>query len=171
MKSMIVSLVACVFACGAIGYLQWLFPRSRSLDTQPIQAITHGVKWRDGLLAFIAGACIAGFIFVINLSGYLSPHRRPLVPEISHGYSYFFTAKYGGVYGTYFEYLAVTYGVWATWGGLALMGAFVGVLKIRINEKSSTFPLLFFVGSAISMVFYYASWRAFLPIGTTISDN
>jgi hypothetical protein len=177
MLGMIFSLTACVFLCGIIGYLHWFFYRIRApnlwqwLESNP-QSDSAGLvrsdpsrsclRWHKRLFTFVAGACLACFFFVANLSGYLSPKTRPVFPEVALGQTYLFKSKYGGVYVTYFEYLAVTYGIWIAWGGLLLTGLLAMKLKINLNEGSPGYPLLFFAGSATSMVVCYAIWQACL---------
>jgi hypothetical protein len=121
MDSMILTLMAFVLAFGAIAYFQWLFRRSRSSDPQPGLALTPpnestgsaranpasggsrpDLRWYERLFAIVFGACIGGFLFVVLLCNYLSPPRRPVVPEVALGYTHFFKAKFGSVYGTYF---------------------------------------------------------------------
>jgi hypothetical protein len=177
MDSMILSITGFVFVFGAVAYFQWFFDRNRSTDQQPALAAPNdsiglaransdsgglrpGLRWYERLFAIVLGACIGGFLFVVLLSNYLSPPRRPVVPEVALGCTHFFTAKFGTVYGTYFEYLAITYGVWVTWGGGALIGACVAMLKIRINEQARAYPLFLGAGAAASMVLCYAIWRA-----------
>lgn len=164
MDSMIISIMAFVLAFGLIAYFQRLFRRSRSSDLQLRLALPSSesagsaranpdsdasrpdVRWYERLFAIVFGACMGGFLFVVLLSNYLSPPRRPVVPEVTLGYTHFFKAKFGSVYGTYFEYLAITYGVWVLWGGGVLIGACVAMLKIKINENSLTFTLFFWAG-------------------------
>jgi hypothetical protein len=128
MDSMILSIIGLVFVFGAVAYFQWFFYRNRSTDQRPEFAAPNdstgsaransdsggsrsGLRWYERLFAIALGACIGSFLFVLLLSNYLSPPRRPVVPEVALGYTHFFKAKFGSVYGTYFEYLAVTYGV------------------------------------------------------------
>ena len=178
MDSMIISIMAFVLAFGLIAYFQRLFRRSRSSDPQLRLALPSSesagsaranpdsdasrpdVRWYERLFAIVFGACMGGFLFVVLLSNYLSPPRRPVVLEVTLGYTHFFKAKFGSVYGTYFEYLAITYGVWVLWGGGVLIGACVAMLKIKINENSLTFTLFFLGGAAISLLLCYAIWRA-----------
>jgi hypothetical protein len=173
---LIVWLTAGVFMCGAVAYLTWFFPGNRATDLRLWTAVipprnstasagpgstrlTPALRWRKRLLAFVAGACAAAFIFAGSLYSYLSPPVRPVVPVIALGYTHFFKAKHGGVYGTYFEQLAVTFGIWVAWGGLLLTGLVAKNLKVNPDEGSPAYPLLFFVGSATSMVLYYALWH------------
>ncbi len=62
--------------------------------------------------------------FCFILTGYLSPHnaRSFLTPHSAT--AYFFKIKSHGVYGTYFEYLAMTYGPLTTWGVTLVGGIF-----------------------------------------------
>jgi hypothetical protein len=82
---------------------------------------------------------LAGFFFVINLSGYLSPGNRPIAPEFAFGYTHYIKAKYGAVYGTGFEYLVVTYGSWAAWGGLISTGVIAKMMKIDVQDGSNAY--------------------------------
>ena len=108
---------------------------------------------------FGAGAGISGFIFSGILQQYLSPPQRPAFPEAALGYTHLLEAKYGSVYGTYFEYLTVTYGVWSMWGLCAVSGLSGYMLGIR--HKSRTYPLQICAAAAISMVLYSAIWCLF----------
>jgi hypothetical protein len=178
MTGMIVSLTACVFLCGAIAYLLWfgnkiraagpprrytLLPPSGSMAVERQGLSAHTARiWYKRLLALISGVCAAGFCFVVSLSGYLSPGNRPISPEAALGYTHYIRGKYAGVYVTYFEYLAVTYGIWVPWGGLALIGMIVIKLKVDPMDGSQVYPLLSLAGSAISMVLYFILWQACL---------
>lgn len=167
MLAMIVSLTACVFLCGFIAYLHWFFSPTPATDLAPPSEATAlaqsgsaslALSWYRRLLTFAAGTFMAGFAFVLNLSGYLSPDKRPLTPNAALGYTHFFRPKYGGVFGTYFECLAITYGPWVTWGGFLLTGLIAIKLKITL-EGSRAYPLLFFAGSATSMAACFALWQ------------
>jgi hypothetical protein len=174
MVGFVVSLTACVFLCGVIGYLNWFFhgsvapnrwqrlvPTHQSDSTVLARLDLASSRRRryKRLLTFVAGACVAGFCFSVALSGYLSPENRPAVPEVELGQTVFFNSKYGGVYVTHFEYLTVTYGLWVA----IIFSGLIGIaLKINLDEGSRVYPLLFFVGSATSMVLYYMFWQASL---------
>jgi hypothetical protein len=122
-----------------------------------LETIRPSASWDERLALFIVGAGIAGFIFCGILHTDLSPPNRPLIPEPALGYTYVFKAKYGYVYGTLFESLAVTYGVWISWGAAAVSSTFVSILKIR--QKSRTYHLQIFTAAAISIALYYTIWR------------
>jgi amino acid transporter len=70
-----------------------------------------------------------------------------------------FKAKHGDVYGTFFEYLAVTYGPWISWGIGVVASTFIYFLNIR--QKSRTYRWQILAAAAISMPLYYAIWRIF----------
>jgi hypothetical protein len=89
---------------------------------------------------------------------YMDTSPRPVFPEPALGYTHFFKAKHGDVYGTFFEYLAVTYGVWIMWGVGFVSSAFIAILKI--HQKSRTYPRQISAAAAISMALYYAIWQA-----------
>jgi hypothetical protein len=110
------------------------------------------------LLLFAAGAGFGGFIFAGILHTLLSPPERPVFPEPALGYTHLVKAKYGSVYGTYFEYLAVTYGLWITW----IVSVVSTVLFRKIEPKSRAYPRYpwqGFAALAISIALYYAIWR------------
>jgi hypothetical protein len=116
------------------------------------------LSWLELLLLFVAGAGFGGFIFGGILHTVLSPPERPVFPEPALGFTHLFNAKYGAVYGTYFEYLAVTYGLWIMW----IAGVVGTVLFRKIEPKSRAYPRYpwqAFVATAISVALYYAIWR------------
>jgi hypothetical protein len=113
--------------------------------------------WYERLALFGMGVGISGLIFGGVLHGNLSFPNRPVSPEPELGYTYLFTAKYGNVYGTYFEYLVVTYAVWVMWAVGAVSGLFGYILKIQ--QKSRSYPLQICASAAVSMVIYYVAWR------------
>jgi hypothetical protein len=107
------------------------------------------------LLLFVAGAGFGGFIFGGILHTLLSPPERPVFPEPALGYTHLFKAKYGSVYGTYFEYLAVTYGFWMMWIVGVVTSLFLKIkLKARISLRWQVYAAI-----AISIALYYAIWR------------
>src|ERR1700738_5498653 len=98
--------------------------------TQPVSETTRpGWRWNERLVLFVIGAGIGGFFFCGTLGTILSPPKRPVVPEPALGFTHAFRAKHGDVYGTLFEYLAVTYGVWIMWGVGAVASSFISILK------------------------------------------
>jgi len=130
---------------------------SARLNQSDLEAATSSWTWYERLILFGAGAGVSGFIFSGILQTYLSPPNRPVFSDEALGYTHRLEAKYGSVYGTYFEYLTVTYGVWAMWGLAAVSGLFGYVMGIR--HKSRTYPRQIFAAAAISMALYYAIWR------------
>ena len=130
--------------------------------TQPDSGATRlSWSWDERLVLFVIGASIGGFFFCGILHDYLSPPKRPVFPEPALGFTHFFKAKYGNVYGTFFEYLAVTYGPFVMWGVGLVTSAFF-ILKIR--QKSRTFPRQILAAAAISMAMYYAVWRVSIDL-------
>ena len=119
-----------------------------------------GWRWYQRLALFVVGAGLGGFVFCFILTGYLSPPKRPVLPDAPLGYTYFFKIKSDGVYGTYFEYLAMTYGPLTTWGVTLVSGIFGASLKI--NRNSRAYPLQILAGAVISMALYYVIWRVCL---------
>jgi hypothetical protein len=118
-------------------------------------------SWDEWLLLFAIGAGFGGFFFSGILQTHLSPPNRPALPEPLLGYTYLFKTKYGNVYGTLFEYLVVTYGVWTMWGIGVLGGLF---LKIRHAGTVPRYPWQIFAAAAISMALYYAIWQVSIYI-------
>jgi hypothetical protein len=128
------------------------------MDEQPdSEAIRTGFSWDELLLLFAIGAGLGGFVFCGILHSILSPPARPVVPDPALGYIHIFQVKHGVVYGTYLEYLAVTYGVFAMWGA----GAFCALcLKAKLGSRPyPRHPWQVFTALAISIVLYYAIWR------------
>ncbi len=119
-------------------------------------------RWYQRLALLVIGAGLGGFAFCFILTGYLSPPKRPVLPDAALGYTYFFKIKSHGVYGTYFEYLAMTYGPLTTWGVTLVGGIFSASLKI--NRSSRAYPLQIFAGAVISMALYYVIWRMCLYV-------
>jgi hypothetical protein len=113
--------------------------------------------WHEGLALFGIGVGFSAFMFSGILRGILSSANRPVSPEPTLGYTYLLMAKHGNVYGTYFEYLVATYGIWTSLGFGAVCALFSYILKIQ--HKSRTYPRQIFAAAAISMVLYYAIWR------------
>ena len=113
--------------------------------------------WYERLILFVIGAGLGGFIFSGFLQGYFSPLNRPLSPDLARGYTYLFKAKHGDLYGTYFEYLTVTFGIWAGWGLGAVAGLFSYIFGI--HQKSRTCSRQIIAGAAISAAIYYAIWQ------------
>jgi 4-hydroxybenzoate polyprenyltransferase len=104
---------------------------------------------------------MGGFLAAGTLSAYVSAsgsaYKRPMLPEPELGLTYFFKAKYGSVYGTYCEHLAVALGPWM-WGLAALFFLLITILKI--HRKSRTYLLQICAAAAISLPIYYAVWCA-----------
>jgi hypothetical protein len=114
------------------------------------------LSWDEQLVLFAAGICGGGFIFCGGLHSWLSPPYRPALPEPALGFTYLFKSKYGNVYGTFLEYWAVTYGVWAMWG-IGFLGLVYFVLKDRWPPPGPRWQVL--AGIVTSMPLYYAIWR------------
>jgi hypothetical protein len=178
MLSVIITLSACVLLCGTVAYLRWFFYRmgapspwrriesnSECAQTDLAQSqILMGpvLSFYRRILTLALGALFAGLCFVGTLHARLSPPERPIVPEASLGYTYLFNTKHGGVYGTYFEYVTVSYGIWLTGGGIFLAILTAIRLKINLYDGSPAFPLLIFVASTTSMVLCFALWQGSL---------
>jgi hypothetical protein len=149
MVGTIISLAGYAFLCGAIGFVHWLGFRIRANDPvrrsvqRPLGREQLGPTsrsaptWCKPLLAFAGGACAAALFFV-----------------------HFVKSSHGGVHLTQLEYLAINYGVWAAAGGFLVICVFAAKLNINPIEGSAVYPLIFFVGSATSLVLYYVLWQA-----------
>lgn len=74
------------------------------------------------------------------------------------GYTHLFKAKYSYGYGTYFEYLAVTYGVWSMWG-LAIFCTALGYALGLQNKRTPGWQVT--AATAVSLALYFALWRLF----------
>ena len=147
----IISLAGYASLCGAIGFVHWLAVRIRASDPvrrsmqrqrgrEQLGPISQPAPtWCKPLLAFVGGACAAAPFFV-----------------------YFLKSNYGGVQSTYLEYLVINYGIWAAAGGFLIICVSAAKLNINPIEGSAVYPLIFFVGSATSMVLYCALWQASL---------
>ena len=147
-----------VLMCGTIVYGNWLKWRGRFVDQEPKRW-----KWYERFVLLIVGTSFGSFIFFGSLGSFLLPSKRPFVPDVARGYTHLIQAKYGSVYGTYFEYWAVTYGPWIAWG-VAVAGCAL-IFFLKINPKSRAFPLLIFTAAVIAMGSYYVYWRIFDHVG------
>lgn len=145
-----------VLISGIIFYLGWLLCRGRPSGLQHSSASS----WRELLHAVLTGGCIGSALFRGILLTYLSPPVRPVVPDIALGYTYSFNVNHGSVFGTYFEYLVIAYGLWPMWGVLILFVLFR--MPFRIVTKSYVYPLIAIMASAICMMLGYAIWLASL---------
>jgi hypothetical protein len=163
MLGIVISLTASVFFIGAIAYLRWFFYRIApdpwqwlySQGTRTTLAEPHLSRYRR-LLALALGACCSAFLFAGTLHARLSPPERPVVPDALLGYTHYLTTKHGGVYGIYFEYLTLTYGIWSIGGGMPI-AVFIAIgLKINLYEGAPAFPLLVFIGAVTSMLLCFA---------------
>jgi hypothetical protein len=134
-----------------------LTPPARSVGlTQPASATTR-LSWRgcESLLLFAAGISLGGGFFCVGLLSNLSPSNRPVFPEPALGFTHLFRTRHGDVYGTLFEYLAVTFGAQTLWIAGLLISVFLGmILKARIALRWQVLA-----GAAISMALCYAIWR------------
>ena|ERR1700733_3068386 len=136
-------LLVFMIVCGAIGGVSWFLQRDVSWS------------WGEHLVLVVAGVGAAGFFFCGGLHTNLSPPNRPVFAEPALGYTHLFTTRHGTAYGTLFEYLAVTYGIWAMWGLAALMMLIFFKLK---NSERPRYPWQVWAAAAISMPLYYAAW-------------
>jgi hypothetical protein len=109
----------------------------------------------ERLLLFVAGACLGCGFFCFYLYTDLSPSNRPIFPEPALGCTHLIKARYGRVYGTLFEYLAVNFGP-----STMLIAAVPCDMLLRIDLKVRTqFRWQFYAASAISIALCYAFWR------------
>jgi hypothetical protein len=70
-------------------------------------------------------------------------------------YTHLFKAKQGYVYGTLFEYLAITYGISITWVVGLLVSLFLGFrLKVHVRGRWEVIA-----SAAISIALCYGVWR------------
>jgi hypothetical protein len=163
----LVFLIGCGAAVCVMGRLLRLRSTDRSASlTQPDSGTARfSWSWDERLALIVVGACMGGFFFCGMLHTNLSPPNRPILPEPALGYTHLLTARHGTVYGTLFEYLAVTYGVWITWA----LGALIGLIffNLKNKDKSRTYPRLpwqILAAAAISMSLYYAIWQLSLYV-------
>jgi hypothetical protein len=129
------------------------------ISTPPVSGkVSVTWSWQERVALFLAGAWIGCFIFVGDLSSMVSPPARPVHAEPALGYTYLFAAKYGSVYGTYFEWWTVTYGAVLAWlGGLSSFGLFY--FFSEIPRKSRTFPLQAAAAGGTWAALYHVIWR------------
>jgi hypothetical protein len=128
--------------------------------TQPNSETRHSrLSWDEQLVLFAVGICMGGFVFCGILHIWLSPPHRPAFPEPAMGFTHFFKAKHGNVYGTFFEYLAVTYGIWVMWGIGVLGGLSYFSLKNRLPPRYPRYAWQILAATVISMPLYYAIWQ------------
>lgn len=148
MVSAIASLTGYAFLCGILFLAHSLGFRIRAND--PVRKSVQrprsreqfgpsprrGSSWCKQLLTFAAGACVAGPFFVrfvsINAGGHL----------------------------THLEYFVINYGIWAAGGAFLFVLIFAAKLKVDLLGGSAVYPLIFFVGSEISMMIYYVLWQS-----------
>ena len=76
---------------------------------------------------------------MLGFAGQLTPSSRPAFAEPELGFTHLIEVKHSRdtVYVTYFEYLASTYGHWATWGFAVISGLCGYPLGIRKSLSSS----------------------------------
>jgi hypothetical protein len=147
---------------GSQGLTQDPSNESKNVSQPDLRMPPPSWTWYERLVLWGVGAGVSGFVFSGILQQYLSPPKRPVIPDVALGYTYLLEAKYGNAYGTYFEYLAVTYGVWAMWG-LCAASCLVGYL-VGVRRKSLTYIRQIYASAVISMGLYYAVWRVFVEL-------
>ena len=118
----------------------------------------NGFSLLERLALFCTGIGFGGFVFCFMLGFYLFP-RRPPLPEPALGYTYLFKINSHTVYGSWFEYFAMTYGPFVTWGFGVFFTLFVS--SRGINLRSGTYYRRVFAAALISMPFYAAIWWVF----------
>ena len=170
--------IAVLGLCAVLGWLVLRLlrpllerPEDRSaIDTfsgpslAPDSAASVGLSRHERIVVFAIGACIGGFFFCGGLHTNLSPPVRPLSPEPTLGYIYLLPTKHGVAYGTYFEHLAVTYGIWLTWGlGVViwLIGRGFGILGTDREAATRRSKWQVLAAAIASYLLYYAIWRTF----------
>jgi hypothetical protein len=106
------------------------------------------------------GVGFGGFFFCVILAGELSPPTRPIFPEPELGYTHLIPVMHraSSVYVTSFEYLARTYGFFATLGFSMLSG--ICGYALGFGENSRTYPgQILVVGAAAPFfAFMYLIW-------------
>jgi hypothetical protein len=121
----------------------------------------RGVSWRwyERLVLYCVGIGMGGFLFCFILAGELTPSSRPTFPRPELGYTYLLKVKHSGVnvYVTFFEYLASTYGFWATLGFAIFSG--IWGYPLGLSEKSRNYPGQILVACAASLAFIYLIWH------------
>ena len=119
-------------------------------------------RWYERLVLFCMGIGMGGFLFCAVLAGELTPSSRPAFPQPELGFTHLVKVAHSRdtVYVTYFEYLASTYGHWATLG-FAVISGLCGCL-LGISDKSLSFSGHMQMGcaSAASMILIYLAWHA-----------
>jgi hypothetical protein len=154
MDAMYLGLLLSVLLCGGIIYAKWVPSRNQAGQTQ---SSSVSLQSHERTLLFVLGAGMGGFSFCGTLGTYLSPSRRPVAPDAARGFVHFFEGKYGGVYGTYFEHLAVTLGPWICWGLTVLGGSLIAALKIK--QTSRVYPLQIFGAAVATIALGYGLWQ------------
>ena len=158
--------IAGLSLCGIAGWLllRLLRPLHERPEDQSAIETFAGQSGYERVVIFAIGACIGGFIFAGGLHSNLSPPVRPLNPEPALGYTYLLKTKHGGAYGTYFEHLAVAYGIWVTWGLGVAISLFSWALGITSLDREVLYRRngwQFLTAVIVSYLLYYAIWRAF----------
>ena len=138
-----------------------LMPPGQVVNLTQYRPVPARLSRYERAIIFAIGACIGGFIFCGGLHTNLSPPLRPLSPEPALGYTHLLKTKHGVAYGTYFEHLAVTYGIWVTWGSAGaiwLLSRAHGILSVD-NYRRNGWRVL--AAAIASYLLYYAIWRTF----------
>ena len=118
-------------------------------------------RWYERLVLFCIGIGMGGFFFCFVLAAELTPSSRPAYPQPELGFTHLVKVKHSRdtVYVTYFEYLASTYGFFATWG-FAVISVLCGYpLGISDKSHSSSGMIQIACACAASLTLIYLAWH------------
>ena len=118
-------------------------------------------RWYERLLLFCVGIGVGGFLFCAVLAGELTSSSRPVFPEPELRFTHLVKVKHSRdtVYVTRFEYLASTYGHWATLGFAVISCLCVCLLGIAEQSLSYSGHIQMACASAASMMVIYLAWH------------
>jgi len=118
----------------------------------------RGVIWRwyERLVLCCAGIGLGGCLFCFILAGELTPSSRPTFPQPELRYTHLIKVMHSGVnvYVTSFEYLASTYGFFATWGFTFICG----IIGLPLGRSRNHHGQIL-VACAVSFAFFYLIWH------------
>jgi len=118
-------------------------------------------RWYERLVLFCIGVALGGYVFCFVLAVELNPSSRPAFPQPELGFTHLVKVKHSRdtVYVTYFEYLASTYGYWATLG-FGFISALCGyLLGISNKSRSPSGQIQAACACAASLILIYLAWH------------
>jgi len=116
--------------------------------------------WYERLVLFCIGIGLGGWLFCFVLPVALTPSSRPVFTQPELGYTHLIQVGHSRdtVYVTYFEYLASTYGVFATLGFAVISGLCGYLLGISAKSRSSSGKIQVNCACAATLILSYLAW-------------